>query len=282
MNSSRGRGVADADRDVRLFLVRVAGALGDLLGDTLNGLYVTGSLATGAYHRDRSDIDLIAVAGRALSRDERENVARLWLRLSDERPMRGDLDVDVVTEHAARNFEHPFPLEVHYDRANHESIRRRQIDYASSAFSADLPARIVEVRERGVTLVGAAPQSVFAPVPWHAYITALDLRLRQARASIEQRRAAGVLEACRVLYGTSNVPVRAINKDEAAVWALGVTPGRFHSALNDALQLYRGSKDADDVVFDLESALEFAGYVRERSNGAFTRANDTGEDDAAE
>jgi predicted nucleotidyltransferase len=98
MRRSRAQSVADADRDLRQYLIRIAGTLGDALGDTLVGLYVYGSLATGSYHRERSDIDLIGVVSRKLDPDERERIARLLVRLSDARPAPGDIEVTVIQE----------------------------------------------------------------------------------------------------------------------------------------------------------------------------------------
>ncbi len=111
---ARGRSIADADRDVRQYLVHIAAALGDVLGDSLAALYVYGSLATGSFHRERSDIDLIAVTRSKLSPELRERVARALVRLSDERPTLGDIEVSVIQERYARSFEHPLPYEVHY------------------------------------------------------------------------------------------------------------------------------------------------------------------------
>jgi streptomycin 3"-adenylyltransferase len=120
---TRGRSIADADRDVRQFLVRIAAALGDALGDMLAGLYVHGSLATGSYHRERSDIDLIAVTTVKLSPELRERVAGVLVRLSDARPTLGDIEVSLVQERYARSFEHPLPYEVHYSSAANEFCR---------------------------------------------------------------------------------------------------------------------------------------------------------------
>lgn len=279
MNAPRAQSVADADRDLRQYLIRVAGTLGDLLGDTLTGLYVHGSLATGAFHRERSDVDLIAVVSRKLTPKERESVARLLVRLSDARPTWGDIEVTVLQDRYARAFEHPLPYEVHYASHEHERIRRGRIDYSSDPVSVDLAAQIVEARERGVTLVGGPPASVFGPVPWHAYIGALEADLNWAERRIEEKPVYAILNACRILHGAGSRAMSPLNKDEAGTWALQSVPSAFHSIVNDALQLYRGTKGPDDVVFSAADIAAFYEYVRERAQPAFSRAADTGEDD---
>lgn len=275
----RGRGVADADRDVRQYLVRIAAVFGEVLSDKLAGLYVHGSLASGAFHRERSDIDLIAVSNAKLSPGWRETVARALVHLSDARPMPGDIEVSVIQERHARVFEHPMPYEVRYERAAHEKFRRHEFDFAQDRVSVDLAADVVDVRERGVTLYGPSAGAMFGPVPWHAFINALEADFGRARAHVEDKPVYAVLGACRVLHGTTSRAMSAVNKDEAAVWALETVPRMYHSIINDALQLYRGTKSLDDVVLVERDIIAFREYVRERSQSAFARASDTGEDD---
>ena len=279
MNRSRPQSVADADRDLRQYLIRIAGTLGDKLGDALTGLYVHGSLATGSYHRERSGIDLIAVVSRKLSAHEREGVARLFVRLSDERPVPGDISITVVQERYARSFEHPMPYEVHYGAAWHERIRHGAVEFTREETAPDLAAKIVDVRERGVTLVGPPPESLFGPVPWHAYINALEVEFRSARRAVTEQPVYAILGACRTLHGTTTPAMKSLNKEEAGVWALQTVPRMYHSVINDALQLYRGTKSLDDVVLMERDIVALREYVRERSQSAFDRASDTGADE---
>ena len=275
---NRGQSVADADRDVRQYLVRIAAAMGEVLGDKLAGLYVHGSLATGSFHRERSDIDLIAVSSAKLTPGWREAVAQALVHLSDARPTAGDIEVNVIQERYARAFEHPMPYEVHYSSRYREEIRRGRIDFTAERTNVDLAANVLEARERGVTLYGPSPAVMFGPVPWHAYINALEADFRWARAHLNEMPVYAVLSACRILHGATSRTMRALNKDEAAVWALQTVPRMYHSIVNDALQLYRGTKSIEDVVIEERDLIAFREYVRERSQAAFERASDTGEE----
>lgn len=277
---SRGRSVADADRDVRQYLVRIAAGLGGVLADRLAGLYVYGSLATGSFHRERSDIDLIAVTTGKLSAEQREAVARALVQLSDARPLKGDIDVNVIQERYARSFEHPMPYEVHYSARYHEDIRHGRIDFAEDRSNVDMAANIVEARERGVRLVGPSPGAMFGPVPWHAYVNALEADFHRVRPLLAKMPVYAVLSACRILHGATSPSMSALNKDEAAVWALQTVPRMYHSIVNDALQLYRGTKSIDDVVLIERDVIALREYVRERSQPAFARASDTDEEEA--
>lgn len=275
----RGRSVSDVDRDVKQYLVHIAAALGSALGDKLAGLYVHGSLATGAYHRERSDIDLMAVTTGKLTPQSRETLARALVQLSDARPVPGDIEVNVVQERFARSFEHPMPYELHYSSAWHEQFRRHEFDFVQDRTNVDLAANVLEVRERGVPLLGPPPGAMFGPVPWHAYINALEADFGWARSHLHEMPVYAVLSACRVLHGTTSRTVSALNKDEAATWALETVPRMYHSLINDALQLYRGTKSLDDVVLVERDIIAFREYVRERARSAFERASDTGEEE---
>jgi streptomycin 3"-adenylyltransferase len=120
---------------------------------------------------------------------------------------------------------------------------------------------------------------MFGPVPWHAYINALEADFQWARSHVEDMPMYAVLSACRVLHGATSRTITALNKDEAAVWAIQTVPRMYHSIVNDALQLYRGTKSMDDVVLVERDIIAFREYVRERAQPAFARASDTGEEE---
>jgi predicted nucleotidyltransferase len=279
MNAPYAQSLAEADRDLRHYVIRIAGTLGNVLDEGLVGLYLHGSLATGAFHRERSDIDLIAVVAQKLFAKQRETVARTLVRLSDARPTWGDIEITLVQERYARAFEHPMPYEVHYSSCLHEAIRHGKIDYSLDESSVDLAAQVVEVRERGATLVGPPAASLFAPVPWHAYVNALEADFNWTRAFIAAQPVYAILNACRILHGATSMKMSTYNKDEAGVWALETVPRMYHSVINDALQIYRGTKSSDDVVFTERDIIALREYVREQSRSAFQRASDTGADD---
>lgn len=134
--TSRATGVGNADRDVQMYLVRIAGTLGEVLGDDLIGLYVRGALARGQFWRERHGIELVAVLARQLPPEIADRFSRTLLRLSDARPVRGDLDVTVIEAAYARA----------YDPA--DETRATQI---------------AEVCERGVTIVGPPATDLFRP-----------------------------------------------------------------------------------------------------------------------
>ena len=63
------------DDEVLRFGEEAAGRLASILGASLVGAYFVGSVALGDYLGSRSDIDIAAVSARALSRNEKTEVA---------------------------------------------------------------------------------------------------------------------------------------------------------------------------------------------------------------
>jgi hypothetical protein len=274
---SRAQSVTDADHDIQRYLVGIAGNLGELLGDALVGVYVHGSLAMGSFHRERSDIDILAVVRTRLHPQMREAVAQLLVRLSEMRPIPRDIEVIVIQERYARSYEHPMPFEVHYSSTLRDRIAAGNVDYTKDATDLDLAAQIANVRERGVRLVGPEAGTLFGPVPWFAYVNALEADFDWAGERANSDPVYAVLNACRTLHGTTQRDLHVLNKDEAGRWALESMPADFAPLVREALDVYRGALET--VAFDPTRVAALRAYVRERAQPAFDRASDTGEEE---
>jgi hypothetical protein len=279
MNQDRAQHLSDADLDLRKYLIRVAAVLGDVLSDSLAGLYVHGSLAAGVYRRRYSELALIAVVDRPLTASDREGLARAAIRLSDERPVPGDFVLTVLEERYARNYTDPLPYEMRYTPQLHEPLRRGRVDFARRNASAELAADLADVCARGLALVGPPAATIFGPVPWYAYINALRARLDGVAARAKRHPVEAILDACGVLAGTTARSMPLPSQEEAAVGALETIPPIYRAAVMDALQVYRGTKSLDDVVFHTNEIEGFVAYVAERSQPAFLRAADTDDDE---
>jgi streptomycin 3"-adenylyltransferase len=277
---SRAQNVTDADSDIQRYLISVAGTIGDFLGEALVGIYVHGSLAMGSFHRETGDADLLVVLRGALHPEMREGLAHVLLRLSDARPMPGDIEVTVIQERHAREYQHPMPFEVHYSSAWRDRIASGEVDYLANDTDLDLAAHVTAVRERGVRLFGPPPRSIFGPVPWFAYINALEADFNWAGERAKRQPAYAILNACRTLHGATQRDVRILSKDEGAQWALQSLPEEFAPLVRQAIDEYRGIPQS--AAFDSARVNALRDYVRVRAQPAFDRANDTGdgEDDA--
>ncbi len=258
--------------------MRVAGSVGDYLGDNLRGIYVYGSLAAGSFRRSSSDIDTLIVARKSLNARDREALVGVLAALSGGRPTRGDLDVYAITERAARNFQDPVPFEVRYASGVRRDIEQGGYDCTQLQYDPNLALAIFETRERGVRLVGPQPESLFAPVPWHARINAVERSFRYAGEGVARDPVYAALNAAQTLHAVTDRDTHVFSKEEAVRWALGVLPPDECATLQSALdvRLERRKALGAHETADVRALRE---YVLERAAPAFVKARPVEDDE---
>ncbi|MDQ2872323.1 MAG: DUF4111 domain-containing protein [Candidatus Eremiobacteraeota bacterium] len=260
---SRAQNVTDADQDIQRLLVAIAGNLGEFLSDALVGVYVYGSLAMGSFRRERSDLNVLAVVRGKLRPEMREGLERLLLRLSDSRRIAGDIDIVVMQERYAREYEHPIPFEFHYNSSNCDSI--------------EPAACLIGARERGVRLFGPEPRAMFGPVPWFAYMNAVQVAFERAGRCAAKEPVEAVLNACRTLHATTQRDLEVVPKDEAALRLLSILPEPLAPMVREAVNAYRGAPET--FAFEIGQVTALRAFVLERARPAFERASDTDDSD---
>lgn len=256
---------------VREFLANIAPTFRDFLGVNLAGVYLHGSLATGSYHRAKSDIDLLLVVNKSLDEEQRRRFALLCVSLSDTRPTLGDIELSVILRKNAQRFIHPLPYEVHYSPVHRDKILGEKEDYSRDRTDRDLAAHCAVVRARGVRLDGAPIHEVFGEVPFKDYLDAIfyDLNWIVEGDNIIESPYYSVLNICRVLKvldrGEGTIP----SKEEGASWALDNLPSEHHELIVQALRTYQSDKPVTEadrktggVHWDERALRSFTDYAR--------------------
>jgi streptomycin 3"-adenylyltransferase len=208
-----------------------------LLGDDLVGAYRHGSevLGGGGPH---SDVDILAVAARHLTADERARVVELCRTLPG-------LEFDLVVASEIRPWQHPAPYELHFWYGRGEGL--------GPGTNADLAAVITMTLAGERTLYGPPPSEVFDPVPRPDYVAAI---LRDADDP-------NVLMLARVWAGVSTDDVHS--KLRAAEWALARLPDEHKQVLEQAVAYYRGERD--DPPEDVDAYVAYVqGAIAARSS----------------
>ena len=254
----RGQDLTSADMDVRKFIIRVAAETGDVLGENLAGLYVFGSLATGAFYRHASDIDFLILVHEPLAPAKRAALEKTLAALNGSRPTAGEIEVSVVQARHAKNYEHPLPLELQYN----------------SKASA-VPAQLMHVKQRAVRLTGAEPQDAIGLIPWHAFMDSVVSEFDAKGGKIEERPAAVVFNACRTLHDTTHPSIRILSKTEAAEWALTVVPEEYKPTIEAALEAHRTGAV---TPLDADTIRRFRAYVEDAGRTAFDKVRDVDEE----
>jgi predicted nucleotidyltransferase len=148
--------------EVQAYLDRVVSTLRDGLGDELVGVYLHGSLAMGAFHPGRSDVDILAVCATSLPRERRMAIGAALVAIPTPSPG-GDLELSLVTEAAVRSRSAVPPFEVHASTHEEPFV----VDGSDRPGDGDLVIHFAMARARGRALVGPEPGELF-PEPVRA------------------------------------------------------------------------------------------------------------------
>jgi predicted nucleotidyltransferase len=239
-----------ADEDIRAFVIHWVDRVGSELAQAeFVGAYLHGSLAMGSFYRPKSDLDVLFVVEHPLTTQQRRAVALIMCKLSDERPIVGDLETSVIRRADTTSFHQPLPFEVHYSAEWKQAIRGDRVDFSVGQTDSELAAFCMAVCARGVCLTGRATTEVFGPVPPRASRDAVlyDLAWILQDGRILERPIYGVLNSCRVLALEADGWARVLSKDEGGEWALANLPEQHRPIVAQALACYRSP---EPVAFD--------------------------------
>ncbi|GAC1393553.1 MAG: DUF4111 domain-containing protein [Vulcanimicrobiaceae bacterium] len=266
-----GQDLAGADLDIRRFVIRIAAEIGGILGETLRGIYVHGSLAMGTFQRHCSDIDLLIVVRNKLTPSKRAALAQAFITLSDARPMNGDLEATVLQERYLKAYEHPLPYEVQYNKNSQAALRDSFVDFSRDLTDSALAVQLLAVKQRGVRLTGPRPADAIGLIPWYAFMEAVVADFDTNGKTLQRNPADAVLNACRTLHDATLPSIAIVSKEEAAEWALYMLPEHFRPMVRDAREAHRGKGDA---TFDHEKVQRLRDYVEQTARATFDKVRD--------
>lgn len=196
------------------------------LGDNLCGVYLYGALTFPESRDGIQDIDYHVILKLPLDDAARLAVSELRHDLARDFPPLGkELDGYLITLDDARRTAPP-PTQMW-------PLWRTPVDAAWALHCAHIRAG------RCIVLTGPDPLGLY-PVPsWQEIEAALYGEIRYVDGHLGNAPAYCVLNACRLMYSfeTKNV---VISKREAARWAIGTLPSRWHELVAAAVRVYRG------------------------------------------
>ena len=231
-----------------------------ILGDRWIGMYLSGSLASGDFDPERSDIDFVIVTDDDLSAGLIQALEDLHTRIAaSDSKWAKRLEGPYIAQQALRRYD---PA-----HAQHPSVR------VGGGFGIDhqgidgIIQRFI-LRERGVVVAGPAPSTLIDPVLPDDLRRASSGILREwwepqlqdpFRLYVREYQAYAVLTMCRILstlqYGT------IISKPRAARWGKEALGKRWAVLIERAL-----AWQPEDGVDDLNETLEFIRHTLERSS----------------
>lgn len=209
------------DAETSVYLDAVATVLTRVLGDSLVAVYASGSLAFDDFERERSDIDLLAVARTPLNAHQRHGIREALEHRRLPCPAKG-LDLALVTSAVAVS---P-PRRPRFDLALSTGHTWR-FEVEDDQDSGELVLHLAICRQAGVPLLGPASAPIIGPVPRQWVLEELDAVLLWHAARIfdayhDPLGQFSTLNACRAWYFAVND--RFCSKATGGEWVLARNP----------------------------------------------------------
>ncbi len=245
--------------DINRLVESLLSRMRHILQEKLVGLYLYGSLTTGDFDSESSDIDLLAATSSDINNTEFDALRAMHLGFAQDNPMWDDrIDVQYLSVAALRTF-----------RTQRSPI---------AIISAGEPFHMTEagrewlmnwyaVREEGVALFGPPAEALIAPITREEFAVCVrgyvvELSDRMAELPDRKQEAYAILTMCRALR-LHRTGERA-SKRQAALWAQEELPqwsGLIQSAL--AWREACGEQQVDDAATLAETIL-FVNFVRDQ------------------
>ncbi len=246
--------------DVNAVLNMLLLSVQTILGNHFIGMYLYGSLASGDFDPQRSDIDFVVVTADELPDEMLPALKAMHARIAASgSTWATELEGSYIPQHALRRYDPTHALHPHIDRGG-GSLRVEQHD-------TDWVIQRHILREQGVVVAGPAPQALIDPVLPNELRWAVLGILRgwwapmlhdAARLHSPGYQAYAILTMCRALYTLQYGTI--VSKPVAARWAQAALGRRWAALIERALE-WRHDAQFDNV----SETQDFIRYTLERS-----------------
>lgn len=227
-----------------------------LLGDNFFGMYLFGSLASGDFHPETSDIDFVVVTKAEVGAQARDGLGALNQRVQAmASPWAAKLEGSFLPLHVFKDFNPACTAFPTIGMGGRYGLDHKGIEHAIQRFM---------LREHGIALAGPEPRTFIGPVGaeelkqetrnllWGWWQARLEDPVRMRRRGYQ---AYAVLTMCRMLYTLETGGV--VSKPAAARWAREkLADGNWRGLIDRALDWRDG-----DGIDDFEPACALIRYT---------------------
>ena len=206
------------------------------LNDALLGCVLHGSLAMSGFDPARSDLDVLVILRRALTRTERAELGRRLLVCSSQPH---PIELSAVLESDLLAWQHPCPHQFHFGESHRDAFIRGEIDVRHPV-DPDLAMHLTVARHRGIDLLGSWPVDRLPKVPLEHFIDAIRQDFRWAAAQPRDLSDYQNANACRTLAFLEAGAV--LSKSEGIDWCRerGISPAKALKIMTIRLELSEG------------------------------------------
>jgi predicted nucleotidyltransferase len=227
------------------------------LGDGLVGFYLHGSLATGCFNLNTSDIDLLAVVKKKLTVQQKKDIIT-YLQGVDQGPGKAPPEISIITTESLEKLVYPSPFELHYSNNAKDVYTSGKVSWEEQRFDTDLSAHYMAVRERGICIYGKPIKEAFPEIPPEIFMASLVQDLGWIRQQIKTLPFTYiVLNPCRAMAYASEG--KYMSKKEGGEWALQQLPVKYTTLIGSALAAYCGAEKIETPEQDaLSDFIDYA------------------------
>ena len=223
--------------DINDLLQSLLSRLQDIFGQKLVGLYLYGSLVTGDFDQQSSDIDLLAVAATDINQRELEILNRIHDDLVLQYPAWADrIEVAYLSGEALKAFRSQNSRMAIISPGEPFHVKDAGKDWLMNWYL---------MREKGIALFGPSSKELIPLISKEEFMQAVEVMLRGSHAGgwrdwisqTKMRRARkfqayAILTLCRALY--VHTKGEQVSKKQAALWAAKQFP-QWASSITNAL-----------------------------------------------
>jgi predicted nucleotidyltransferase len=252
---------SDCREIVRDEVLGLVGACQAVLSDTLIGIYLHGSLASGCFNPVCSDIDILVLCRESAAVVQKRRLAEHLLANSTH-PV--PIEISFLRPSDIQPWKHPAPYDWHYSESHRERIEQDLTTGQWRSWSndgqvdSDLAAHITMLGHSGVALMGPQIPLVFPSVPESDFRAAILGDFEWAAERVGQMPVYAVLNVCRTLLFVKNGTIHS--KQEAGELAVAFVQEEYRRLVNSALEAYSGSGHMPSLAQDNVSS--FLVYAR--------------------
>lgn len=236
-----------------LLLRQIALRCQQILGASLVGIAIHGSLAFGCFHWSNSDVDFLIVTHTIPTQAQKAALIQSLLDLTPLAPPKG-LEMSVVLQSDCARFRYPTPFYLHFSPIHLSACLTDLEGYCSAmhGLDRDLAAHFMVARQVGFSIYGPPPQQIFAPVPRVYYLDSIFRDIADAEAEAPANPTYFVLNQCRVLAYLKDGLI--CSKEGGGLWGLKHLDSCWASLVRSCLDAYQNGIPAHPAP-DLLSAF---------------------------
>ena len=245
--------------DINRLLDSLLSQMRYILREKLVGLYLYGSLVTGDFDPDISDIDLLAATLSDLNDTEVEDLREMHAGLvRDNKEWDNRLDVDYLSVAALRTFRTHTSYKPGISPGEPFLVKEAGEDWLINWYM---------VRERGVALFGPPPTAIIDPITKEEFVQAVRVHAAAWGGGIEIRpsrkeQAYAILTMCRAFYTHKNG--EQVSKRQAALWVQDEVP-EWSGLIRGALEWRKAWREEQvDHAETYPESLRFINVMRDQ------------------